>query len=68
MKGSVRTDWALGWTTLLLILVGMLTVYTASVHVAEHSFGGSYVFLKKNAFRAVFGLAAMGFAYAFDYR
>jgi cell division protein FtsW len=68
VKGTVRCDWALVWTTLLLILVGMLTVYTASVHVAEHSFGGSHVFLKRNAFRAAFGLAAMWFAYKFDYR
>jgi cell division protein FtsW len=68
LKGTVRCDWALVWTTLLLILVGMLTVYTASVHVAEHSFGGSHVFLKRNAFRAMFGLAAMAFAYTFDYR
>ena len=68
MKGSIRCDWALVWTTLLLILVGMLTVYTASVHVAEHNFGGSHVFLKRNAFRALFGLAAMAFAYMFDYR
>ncbi len=69
MRENLRCDWALVWTTLLLILVGMLTVYTASVHVAEHSFGGSsYIFLKKNAVRALFGLAAMAFAYAFDYR
>jgi cell division protein FtsW len=64
----VRCDWALVWTTLLLILVGMLTVYTASVYFAENHLGGSHVFLKRNAVRAVFGLIAMGFAYTFDYR
>jgi cell division protein FtsW len=68
VRGNVRCDWSLVWTTLLLILVGMLTVYTASVHVAERSFGGSHVFLQRNALRALFGLAAMAFAYAFDYR
>jgi len=68
VRGDVRCDWSLFWTTLLLILVGMLTVYTASVHVAERSFGGSHVFLQRNAFRALFGLAAMAFAYAIDYR
>lgn len=68
MRDAFRCDWALVWTTLLLILVGMLTVYTASVHVAEHSFGGTFVFLKRNAFRAGLGIAAMAFAYAFDYR
>ena len=68
MRENLRCDWALVWTTLLLILVGMLTVYTASVHVAEQNFGGSFVFLKRNAVRAAFGLAAMAFAYVFDYR
>ncbi len=68
MKVNLRCDWALVWTTLLLVLVGMLTVYTASVHVAEHSFGSTFMFLKRNAVRAVFGLAAMVFAYLIDYR
>ena len=68
MKGSVRCDWALVWTTLLLILVGMLTVYTSSVYFAENNLGNSHVFLKRNAMRAVFGFAAMAFAYSFDYR
>jgi len=68
LRGNIRCDWSLVWTTLLLILVGMLTVYTASVHVAEQSFGGSYVFLKKNALRAAFGAVAMLFAFLIDYR
>ena len=68
MKGSAHCDRTLVWTTLFLVLVGMLTVYTASVHVAHYSFGGSHVFLKRNALRALFGLAAMGFAYSIDYR
>jgi cell division protein FtsW len=68
VKGTVRCDWSLVWTTLLLILVGMLTVYTASVYFAENNLGGSHVFLKRNAMRAVLGLVAMGFAYSFDYR
>ena len=68
MRDSLRCDWALLWTTLLLVLVGMLTVYTASVHVAERSFGGTYIFLQKNAIRTVLGLIAMAFAYLIDYR
>ena len=68
MRGNVRCDWALVWTTLLLILVGMLTVYTSSVYFAENNLGNSHVFLKRNAMRAVFGFAAMAFAYSFDYR
>jgi cell division protein FtsW len=68
VREELRCDWTLVWATLLLILVGMLTVFTASVHVAEHSSGGTYVFLKRNAFRMALGAAAMGFAFAFDYR
>ena len=68
MRGTVQCDRGLVWITLLLILVGIVTVYTASVHIAEHSFGGSHVFLKRNAVRALFGLAALAFAYRIDYR
>jgi cell division protein FtsW len=68
VKGSGHADRTLVWTTLLLVLVGMLTVYTASVHVAHYSFGASDVFLKRNAVRALFGLVVMGFAYSIDYR
>ncbi|MBN2564974.1 MAG: cell division protein FtsW, partial [Candidatus Eisenbacteria bacterium] len=68
MKDSLRCDWALVWTTLLLVLVGMLTVYTASVYFAENNYGASHVFLKRNALRAGFGLVAMAFAYMIDYR
>jgi cell division protein FtsW len=64
----MRCDWSLVWTTLLLILVGMLTVYTASVYFAEHNYGASHVFLKRNALRAGFGMVAMAFAYLIDYR
>ena len=68
MKAAAHCDRTLVWATLLLVLIGMLTVYTASVHVAHYSFGASDVFLKRNALRALFGMAAMGFAYSIDYR
>jgi cell division protein FtsW len=68
VRGTVQCDRGLVWVTLLLILVGIVTVYTASVHIAGHSFGGSHVFLKRNAVRALFGLAALIFAYRIDYR
>ncbi len=68
MRGTVQCDRGLIWVTLLLGLVGIVTVYTASVHVAGHSFGGSHVFLKRNAVRAAFGVAALLFAYRIDYR
>lgn len=68
MKDILRCDWALVWTTLLLILVGMLTVYTASVYFAENNYGASHVFLARNAVRALVGAVAMAFAYMIDYR
>ncbi|MBD3349264.1 MAG: stage V sporulation protein E [Candidatus Eisenbacteria bacterium] len=68
VRGAVQSDRGLIWATLILGLVGIVAVYTASVHIAEHSFGGSHVFLKRNAVRAVVGLAALLFAYRIDYR
>lgn len=68
MRGTVQCDRGLIWVTLLLGLVGVITVYTASVHIAGQSFGGSHVFLKRNAVRAAFGVAALLFAYRIDYR
>lgn len=68
MRGTVQCDRGLVWVTLLLILVGIVTVYTASVHIAGQTFGGAHVFLKRNAVRALFGLAALMFAYRIDYR
>lgn len=68
MKGAVRCDRWLIWITLVLVLVGMLTVYTASVHIAERSFGGTSVFLRRNVLRAALGLIAMLVAYNVDYR
>ncbi|MFH1501924.1 MAG: putative peptidoglycan glycosyltransferase FtsW [Candidatus Eisenbacteria bacterium] len=68
MRGTLQCDRGLVWVTLLLGLVGIVTVYTASVHVAGHSFGGSHVFLKRSLVRAAFGVAALYFAYRIDYR
>ncbi len=68
MRGTVQCDRALVWATLLLGLVGLITVYTASIHVAVTSFGGSHVFLKRNIIRAAIGVAALLFAYRIDYR
>lgn len=68
MKGAVRCDRWLIWITAVLVLVGMLTVYTASAHIAERSFGGTNVFLRRNVLRAALGVIAMLAAYHVDYR
>jgi cell division protein FtsW len=68
VRGTIQCDRELVWVTLLLGLVGLITVYTASVHIAGQSFGGSHVFLKRSLVRAAFGVAALLFAYRIDYR
>jgi len=68
VRGEVRSDRTLIWVTLALVLVGMLTVYTASVVIAEQNFGGANVFLRRNALRTALGLIAMFAAYHVDYR
>ncbi len=68
MRQVVRCDRALIWTTLLLVLVGLVTVYSASADIAARHFGGSQVFLKRTAWRATLGLVAMAFGYLIDYR
>ncbi len=56
------------WTTLLLVLIGMVTVYTASAVIAGRMEGGSQIFLKRTVLRATLGFVAMAFAYFVDYR
>ena len=68
MRQVVRCDRALIWTTLLLVLVGLVTVYTASADIAARQFGGSQVLLKRTAWRATLGLVAMAFGFLIDYR
>ncbi len=68
-RGAVRCDRSLIWITAVLVLVGgMLTVYTASVSIAERSFGGTSVFMRRNVLRTALGLIAMLVAYNVDYR
>lgn len=54
-------------TTLILVLFGLVMVYSASYYSAGLNYGNEYHFLIKQAFGAVFGLGAMMFAYYFDY-
>jgi cell division protein FtsW len=68
VRGAVRCDRSLIWITAVLVLVGMLTVYTASVSIAERSFGGTSVFMRRNVLRTALGLVAMLVAYNIDYR
>jgi len=68
VRDVVRCDRTLIWATLLLVLIGLLTVYTASVYIAERDIGDSQIFLRRTAWRAALGLVAMAFAYLVDYR
>ncbi len=67
MRGAIRYDRPLIWTVLLLVLVGMMTVYTASIYVSSIKLGGENVMMQRQTIRLLVGFAAMG-AFAFvDY-
>ncbi len=68
MRGAIRYDKPLIWTVLLLVLVGTMTVYTASIYFSSIKLGGENVMVQRQILRLLIGFAAMG-AFAFiDYR
>lgn len=54
-------------TTLALVLVGVVMVFSASAVVATEMYGRSYVFLAKQALGVVLGIGAMLAMMSFDY-
>ena len=55
-------DYLLLIPTLLLLGLGLVTVYSASSYVADHNLGDSYHFLKRHAVFCLLGLCIMVFA------
>jgi cell division protein FtsW len=53
-----ETDKMMIVTTLLLVVAGIVMVYSSSYIVAMKRFGNEYLFLRKHLFFAVFGLAS----------
>jgi cell division protein FtsW len=68
VKQQIRSDRTLIWTALILVLIGMLTVYTAGAWYSQMNLGGSHELLKRNVFRVVLGLVFLFAAYSIDYR
>lgn len=53
--------------TIILVLFGLVMVYSASYYSAELNYNNKYYFLIKQSFGAIVGLIAMIFAINFDY-
>ncbi len=59
MKASKRTDVALAITVTLLVVFGMVMVYSASCYAAKISYNNEYYFLIKQITGGALGLACM---------
>ncbi len=60
-------DYLLLSATAMLLITGLLAVYTSSVAVAYHEFGDANYFIERQAIFALVGLAAMVFFMRIDY-
>jgi cell division protein FtsW len=65
---KLKSDRVLFTTTLLLVCVSVVMVYSASAVVALERFDQPYLFLTKQAMWAVLGLAVLAIAMRIDYR
>lgn len=68
MAKRVGIDKWLFGSTVLLVVVGVIMVFSASAVLASERFGSPYYFLTRQLGWAVAGLAAMALAMNFDYR
>ncbi len=68
MAKRVGVDKWLFGTVLLLVLFGLVTVFSASAVMAQQQFGSPYRYMLKQAFWAGLGLLALLIAMRIDYR
>ena len=68
MARKLKSDRVLFTTTLLLVCVSVVMVYSASAVVALERFDQPYLFLTKQAMWSVLGLAVLAIAMRIDYR
>lgn len=69
-KFSADFDFSLIWSTLLLLSLGLVMVYSASVAIAESEYGesGSYYYLVRHSIYLLVGLSIGFFAFQFPMR
>ncbi len=67
VKARSAPDWMMLGSTLLLLAVGVVMVYSASAVLAFREFGDSLYYLKRQALFAALGIAAMIFTMNTDY-
>ena len=68
MAAYKRTDWTLFTTIMVLLLFGLVMVYSASSVRAELQYGTSFYFLSRQLVFAIVGLIGMGILMRIDYR
>lgn len=68
MARQLETDKVLFGTVVVLLLFGLIMVFSASAVIAQDGFGSSYHFLFRQGFWAVIGLVFMVIMMNFDYR
>src|SRR5450759_4423219 len=68
MAKRIGVDKWLFGVTMLLVVIGLLMVFSASAVMAKERFGSPYTFVMKQALWAVLGLVAMTGLMQVDYR
>ncbi|MGA7313920.1 MAG: FtsW/RodA/SpoVE family cell cycle protein, partial [Silvibacterium sp.] len=68
MAKRVGVDKWLFGATLVLVVIGLLMVFSASAVMAKERFGSPYAFVIRQSLWAIFGLTAMTILMQVDYR
>lgn len=68
MARKLKSDRVLFITTVVLLFLGVLMVYSASEVLARQRYGDSYLFLRKQVMWAALGLGGLALVMRIDYR
>ncbi len=68
MLKVIKKNWALILLVLLLCLLGLVFIYSASSYSAQVNFGDSFYFVKKQIFGLIVGFCLMLFMSNFNYK
>lgn len=68
MARKLKSDRVLFITTVLLVFLGVVMVYSASAMLAHTRFGDDYIFLRKQIMWAALGLGSLALVMRVDYR